>query len=197
MVGNIKTEDGLDSNIKSHDDIIQKINEIKTFEEKYPYFDINELPQENLQQENKIEDDFNEKNHQNKIFNKLKVFNKIKFKKSEKDNSNVKEFKKPKKIEEATKEIKEKKAEERDVNPTVFNIGYDKDGDLVNLDLKKIKAKDKGGKANTGFLNKILKRGKSEEGNKEEKGNIVSKIKNSFGKIGKIKNAIPLKGKKK
>jgi len=90
----------------------------------------------------------------------------------------------------------------KEINPAIFNIGFDKQGNLVNLDFKEQKPPEKeNSKLNIDKFKKILKRkkgDKKESNDKEDKseGKKVSKIKGKLGGIGKLKKIIPKKSKK-
>jgi len=101
------------------------------------------------------------------------------------------------------KEISEKKYltfKPKELKPTEFMVGFDENGNLVNLDLRKPKIKEKSvsklGKIN--ILKKIKSRKKGEKsvGSSSDDKSKGSKIKGVFGKVAKLKNAIPGKGKK-
>ena len=82
-----------------------------------------------------------------------------------------------------------------------FRIRFDESGNLVNLDIKKPEPKVKVEKDKKKFsLKKILpgkkSKDKGDEEASKEKSSIGSKLKGSFGKIGKLKNVIPNKSKK-
>lgn len=89
----------------------------------------------------------------------------------------------------------------KEITPTTFRFGVDQSGKLVNLDLKKPKIKPKSEsrfKKLAGLKDKLHRKkgGKTESEGTEEKSKI-SKFKGAFGKIGKLKKAIPHKSKKK
>jgi len=92
---------------------------------------------------------------------------------------------------------------EREKRYATFKFRFDDDGNLVNLDFRKPKPKPE--KAKEKFkipiINKFIRKGKekaepTEETPNEEKKGIGGKIKGALGGIGKIKNAIPGRKKK-
>jgi len=79
-------------------------------------------------------------------------------------------------------------------NPTIFKLRLNKEGKLINLDLKESVKKEK---KHSLFKKLNFKKGKKiEEKETSEKISRGSKIKGAFGKIGKLKKAIPNKRKK-
>lgn len=195
------------ADITSHKQINQLIEDIKKFEEKYPLFDVKPVKKEKKTQVNELEKPpsvpiIDPENNISKNFKNIfkrkkkdKSFNKFE-NQSRKDNKKLlpnltlKQKKSPKhrKIS-VKKEIKSKP-----VKPNIFRIGFNNEGQLVNLDLKKKKeVKEKPSKLN--FLKKIFKREKSSEENSSNDGKL-GKLKSVFGKVGKLKNAIPFKRNK-
>ena len=85
-----------------------------------------------------------------------------------------------------------------------FKIRFDEQDNLVNLDFRKPKPKSEKAKGKFKLpmnLKKLRRKGKveaetTEEAPSEEKKGIAGKIKGILGNIGKIKNAIPGRGKK-
>ena len=165
--------DNKESSIKSHKEIIQMIDELKEFE--------------NISIDDKIE----KKPTSNEI---------IEIDKKEIDNNLVIETDEKKK--EFFKNVtlfsknKKEKRENKDVNPSTFKIGFNKNGDLVNLDFKKKEIPEEK-KEKLNFKN-ILSKFKRGNKNKKEKSNDskISLIKDKIGNIGKIKKLIPSRSKK-
>lgn len=92
-------------------------------------------------------------------------------------------------------------------NPTVFNFGFNEDGEFVNLDLRKTKIKPKKDDADErkkrfnikGLISRKKNKGSEAESSSEEEsaegGSKIGGIKGVFGKLGNLKKIIP--GKKK
>ncbi len=194
------------ADIPSHEQVNQLIEEIKNFEEKYPLFDVKPVKKEKKQL-NRLEEPSEvpvikpEDNVSNKFKN---IFKKVKKNKSyktidiqkKKDNKKLlPNFSLKQKKGTIQKKISvKKKVKSKPVNPNIFRIGFDDKGNLVNLDLKKKdEIKKKPSKLN--FLNKIFKKENSSEENSSNAGKF-GKIKSVFGKVGKLKNAIPFKRNK-
>ena len=96
----------------------------------------------------------------------------------------------------------EVKRREREKHYATFKFRFDDDGNLANLDFRKPKPKPEKtkGKFKIPIINKFIRKGKkeaeiTEEAPSEKKG-IAGKIKGALGGIGKIKNAIPGRKKK-
>lgn len=192
------------SNILTHDQILLKIEEIKEFENNFTGYQINEI--EVIQGDIKVDqilDDSSSNENKNLNFEKdlankpsksknFKLFS-IKIKRRKKENID-----KPLRVKQ-----KKKKLENRILTPNTINIGFDKNGDLVNLDLRKPKIKEgtKSKFKNLAVFKKLpfkRKSGESASNNEtpESATSRASKIKGVFGKIGNLKRAIPHKGKR-
>ena len=177
----------------SDNSIQSLLNEIKEFENRFPEYQINEPEFIEVdtsiiddESENKIKSVDIEKNVAEEL-SKLSLKYKIKRLKLIK----IKR-KKTSSVMDKVKTVKKTK----DSSPTVFNVGFNNEGKLVNLDLREIKKEPKSNRF--GFLNKLNFKKNKKKGAKEQKGEIKeSKIKSVFGKIGKLKKAIPHKGEKK
>lgn len=193
------------ADIPSHEHIEELIEDIKTFEKKYPLYDVKQ-PEKvkseefELEIEKTVDSDVD-------LLSKTEVTGKIKkFFKTKKRNISEKKtgdlhnkslFPKisiKRKKETTQTEKTEKKG--KVVKPNVFRIGYNDSGELVNLDLKKKEFTEKS-KGKKNFFKKLFKFKKGEEQKSEEaEDEKTSKIKNVLGKIGKLKNAIPFKRNK-
>ncbi len=79
-----------------------------------------------------------------------------------------------------------------DANATTFKIRFDKEGKLVNVDLRKSKPNSR--KRIDSKKNKTKKMGKSEKDTGEKSKSL--KLKGGLSKIGKLKRVIPNKSKK-
>jgi len=164
-----------DQSIKNHNEIIQMIDEIREFED----LDINLETDENkknneiIEIENKtIDYDSNllDEENKNKFFDKLKNVH-------------------------FTSHPNEKDQIEKFVIPNTFNIGFNKTGELVNLDLKKKKNIEK--KKHSFSIKNLIKRDKKRENNEESDEDDTSKIgklKAKLNFLSKIKKVLP--GKK-
>ena len=159
----LKDEDS----IKSHKEIIQLIDEIRDLEEEDINYEIDLEKKEDrrieVEKRHIIEDNyFTDEDKKNNFFNRFK------------DHSTL------------------NKLEDKPINPTTFNIGFDQKGDLVNLNLKK-KKKIKKEKSHFKIKN-LIKRNKDK---KESKDNNVSGLKSKLAFIGKLKNIIPSRSSSK
>ena len=89
----------------------------------------------------------------------------------------------------------------KEITPTTFRFGVDQSGKLVNLDLRKPKIKPKSKsrfKKLAGLKDKLhRKKGDRTESEGSKEKSKPSKFKGAFGKVGKLKKAIPHKTKKK
>lgn len=159
--------------IKSHDEILDLVDNIKRFEEGFAEFELETVEEV---KEELIEVDYKSLEPQQglpepEIVDKPK---KLKF------------------LKKKVKPIVEKPS-------ATFRIRFNESGNLVNLDFKKPVPKPKKDKKKLS-LKKILPGRKSkdkvESDSTKEKSSKVSKLKGGLGKIGKIKNVIPNKSKK-
>jgi hypothetical protein len=161
--------------VKSHDEVLELIDDIKKFEEGLLEFNLK--PVEEVK-EDIIEVDYNSLEPQQDI-------------------SEPKFLDKPKKF----KFLKKKEKIVVDKPSATFRIRFDESGGLVNLDFKRPEPKNKVKADKKKFsLKKILpfkkSKDKSDKSTSQEKSSIGSKLKGSFGKISKLKNVIPNKSKK-
>lgn len=200
----LEQEDKNETTGKTHKEILMMIKEIKVFEEKYEGYDITETSET-------VEEEFIE-------------FEPVHFEVIEPEPSktglnrilSLGKKKKSEQIEELVEleeylvqfEPVDEKSTEPMVEirrPTIFKIRFDTEGQLVNLGLKKPKAKPKkepksktkiSGKLKKLSFRKKEKTEKPEELETKSEGKL-SKLKTGVGKISKIKNVIPRRGKKK
>ncbi len=160
-----------DSDIKNHSEILQIIDEIRVYEQNFVDFN-----SELVEDKKDIKKDLIEVDHEKNI--------------SEDDESigelNNKKF----------SFLKKTKENEKTKVPTTFKIGFDEDGKLVNLDLKKPKPKKDDASSKKKFSVKSLlpKRKKENEETKDD-GSKSSKLKKGLGKLSKLKRVIPSKNK--
>ena len=187
-----------DNNIfvtKTHAEILEILEDIKEYEKKFQDIDLELFTPDNelIEVEDQLEFIDLESEEQNFI---------------EIDNEKLDEFGlDPKSLIKSTKKTKKRirfrsfkskknKIEEKKelISPTTFKLRLNKDGKLVNIDLKESSDKTK----TPSFLKKIIpiKGKKGKEKGSSEKESKGSKIKGVFGKIGKLKKAIPNKKKK-
>ncbi len=162
--------------IKSHKQIIHMIDELKEFENIKIDHEIKEKPMTN----EILEIDKNEINDNLVIETEEEKKEFLK---------NVNLFPK----------IRWKNEENKEINPSTFKIGFNKNGDLVNLDFKQKKIQEEK-KVKLNFKNlfslfKIKDKNKN-EGKEKSNDSKISMIKDKIGKIGKLKKLIPSKGKK-
>lgn len=164
-----------DVKIKSHDKILDLIDDIKKFEQGIVEFDLK--PVEEIK-EDIIEVDYDSLQPQQEF-----------------PDSSVGD--KPKRF----KFLKKKEKPVVDKPSATFRIRFDESGDLVNLDIKKSepKTKLKTDKKKFSFKKMLPFKRLKDEGDKSssgEKSSIGSKLNGSLGKISKLKNIIPNKSKK-
>jgi len=156
-----------EGSIKSHKEIIQLIDEIRNLEEEDINYEIDLEKKEDrpieIEKKFPLEDnDFTDEGPKNNFFNRLKSYSTL------------------------------NKIDDTPINPTTFNIGFDKDGDLVNLNLKR-KKKIKKEKSHFKIKN-LIKRNKDKKESNDKK---VSGLKSKLAVIGKLKNIIPSRSSSK
>lgn len=166
-----------DSEIKSHSEILQLIDEIRIYEQNFVDFST-DLIEETKEEEHELIE--------------------IKHKKPSLEKHSFEKKMKAKRVKKKHKSLKKKQKKAKPKVSTTFKIGFDDGGELVNLDLKKPKTKQKGDKSKNKFnLKSILpfkKKGKDNaEGSSDSPKS--SKLKGGLGKLGKLKKVIPNKNK--
>ncbi len=165
-----------DKTIKNHKEIIQMIDEIREFEDIEIDLDkdvkkndeIIEIENRNIEYDNILVLD---EENKNKFFNNLK---KIHFTSNPDKREKIEKF----------------------VIPNTFNVGFNKNGDLVNLDLKNKKSRSKK-KFSLKFRN-LLKRNKktdNDEKSDDTDTSTIGKIKNKLNFVSKLKKILPIKSK--
>ena len=160
------------SNIKDHSEILQLIDEIIAYEQDFTNFSTVTIQETQDVKQDLIEIEHQEINSEDEVL----------------ENKEKNTF------------IKKIKKEPKPKVPTNFKIGFDENGKLVNLDLKKIqpknKAKEPKGKFN---LKKIIpfrkKQDKSDDSESSSKKSKLKGLKGGLGKLGKLKKVIPNKNK--
>ena len=168
----------ISSSVKTHDEILELLEEIKEFEKRFPEINIDEkiVPTDELLHEEikpiPIKTEIKKKEKKKKIKN---PFSRIKLR----SRSEVQRIKHEKQI-------------------TTIKLILDEQGNLINPDIRKSKPKkQRKSKLNIKNLINLIKRkkeGKAAETTEGDKRFNLSKIKSIFGKVGKIKQVIP--GKK-
>ncbi|MEF8879006.1 MAG: hypothetical protein V5A64_01270 [Candidatus Thermoplasmatota archaeon] len=207
------------SNVRSHDEILEMIEEAKQFEERIPEFDVEPAPVEEEEEiieetEEELAEGIERKKRENAILLKIKSFLNLK----PEDLSRITKDVKPEPTVAESDKVKERKpgflkGKLKDkifkffkrrqkgvegsrpgkhilLTPTSFRVGFDENGNLVNLDLMKDEEKAKKIERN---LKGIFKK---EGGKSSSEGSISGKFKNVFGKLGRLKEGIPFIGKK-
>lgn len=200
----LKEIDNSIDDIKTHEEILDLIEDVKKFGEKLkPYefiekdfIDVDKI--EEIEPEVEIEEKENEiKKVKKKPKTKAKF--KIKRRKKLKPNSDISEVETPEKKLKIKKQkpIKEHKA-------ATFRIRFNEEGNLENKDFRKLRQKsDKESKIKQLAIVKKLtsiikiKKGKAEETTPESADSKASKIKGIFGKLGGITGKLPIPGKEK
>lgn len=190
------------SRVSTHNDILELIEEIKDYEKLFPEYNTIEpeddrggfstglLDENNLIEGNEelITEGFLGEKKTKPGYRKIRAI-RIRRRKSSHD------------INKTDVKVLEKKVKEKKITPTTFNVGFDGEGNLVNLDIKKpkIKPKSESRSKKLGGLKRFRRGKKSEnvESTSSEKTSKVSKLKGALGKIGKLKNVIPHRGKNK
>jgi len=189
------------SKIRTHQQIETMIDELFEFEKNLPLFDL--LPSEVILDETQAEESSGEKGFAIITAENLESESEITKKGLKIKHKRLSSFKIKRRKSVATSEISEKKSlifKPKELKPTEFMVGFNENDNLVNLDLRKPKIKEKSvsklGKLN--ILKKIKgrKKGEKAEGSSSDEKSKGSKIKGIFGKVAKLKNAIPGKGKK-
>jgi len=174
--------------IKTHEEILTIIEEIKKFERQFGEYDITEPVEDELIEFEPAIEEYPE-------WEPVEPEEEI-----QKPRLTTKNDKKRKSH--AVLEGTTKQPENVVVNlsqSNVFKLRFDKNGNLVNLDFRKPKAKPKSASKTPGHLKKSGHKAKeqTEEKTKEgEEASKFSKLKTGIGKLGKIKGVLPSRGKK-
>jgi len=184
---------------QKHEKIQALLDEIKGFEDKFPGYPIKEP--EIIEGEvhfGDVPDGDSTKDAQKELTSKMELEKSGLKPKSRRFRIRIRR-RKSKDVEDLTDS--EVLTKVRQITPTTFRFGVDENGKLVNLDLRKPKIKPKSEsrfKKLAGLKTKLhrKKEGKTESEGTEEKSK-ASKFKGAFGKIGKLKKAIPHKSKNK
>ncbi len=159
-----------DNSVKNHQEIISMLDEIRHFEK----IDV-DIETDKKKKEDKIyEVDLNKFNEEKNIDKPKKIL----------------DIKRPNIFNRSNEE----NTSRHPLDPAIFNIGFNDNGNLVNLDLK-IK-EEKEGKQKKINLKNVLNIFSRKNKSKEKSDSKMSKIKSKFGGISKIKKIIPSKSKK-
>jgi hypothetical protein len=193
------------SKILTHEQIRSMMDELLEFEKKLPLFDISdsEMVYEDSQMMKKDEEDIDIVSDKSLEFEPETKKKKVKF-----SFKKLPKLKIKRKTSAKTSDIsytKVFKIKALELKPNEFRFGLDEKGDLVNLDLRKSKPHQP--KSESKFVSKLSKinplkfikgrkKGGETQSSSDEKGSKGSKVKGIFGSIGKLKNAIPSRGKK-
>lgn len=182
-------QDGSASAVRSHEEIIELINEIKDFETRFPDIEFEEV---------EIAEEFIEVEPEPfEEFTPIPIKSEIK----EKDRKVKRKKHKLFRIKSRTRAEAEQWRMKR--KAATFKIRFDEKGELVNLDIKKPKPKKQKSEGKKRFGLKKIRRKKGEkteettETKEVEEGVKKPKIKGKLGKLGKLKRAIPSRSKKK
>jgi hypothetical protein len=173
--------DDLDNNesVKSHSEIIHMVDEIRKFELDEENLEIEEEKETNktdiIEVEHKIiehETETIDETEKNKFFDQLRN------------------------IHFTTHPEGEKEKVEKMIIPATFDVGFNKNGELVNLDFKKKIKKEK----SSFNIKNLIKRKKGKDTSEEktdekEDSSRFGKIKSKFGAISKITKIIPKRSK--
>jgi len=201
-------EEDFKSYAKTHEEILRMIEEIKEFENRYPeyYFDTPEFGEELVEVDHDgIE--FIEKNQNFVEFvevdhEPLVEFKEIPFEQDTQplEFEEIPSKSKLSRLRFSTKPHGQKNIHE--IRAATFKIRFDENGNFINVDIKKPKAKEKSESEKKFNIKNIIKRkGKGEKSDKGSEGKEEkskgSKLKGGLGKIGKLKGVIPGKKRKK
>jgi hypothetical protein len=193
-------QDNTISFAKTHEEILEMIEEIKKFEKKFIGHDFEETEVEFIAVDKDVVE-FIEVEE-----NKLEQFEPISIKQETKK-PGLKEKLKISKIFKARPKVQKEEVEAKPITAATFKIRFNEAGELVNIDLKKPKPRPESKKRFD--LKKIMiirkgkteKKEKAEETEKEaettEKKSKISNLKGGLGKISLLKKAIPHRRKKK
>lgn len=175
--------------VKSHDDILELLKEIKKIEEVYNPSGFKPEP-ENIEQDLMkfidLDQNFVEFVDLKPEINKdIKPIEEIKEKEDQLITKKKQRFKlKFRNRLEAKKWRKDKDTENKKIDPATFRIRYDKEGNLVNIDFNKIKAKSK--KPSKKIKEK---KGKSQDSEKLSKLDRLKKVFTVLKRIIPVKNS--------
>lgn len=182
--------------ISTHENILELLEEIKGYEKLYPEYTViePEIDIESITTSSSDENDVIEKGSE-------LIADIEREKKTERSRRRIKAIRIKRRKSKPDETITDGNVLEKQITPTTFNVGFDSEGNLVNLDVRKpkIKPKSESRFKKLGGL-KRLRRGKKSENAgsaSSEKSSKTSKLKGKIGKIGKLKNAIPHRGKNK
>jgi len=181
------------TSVKTHEEILAVIQEIKGFEERFGEFEIVDV---------QVSDELIEIEHP-----ELAKTEELGAEEELKKSDLSKKFKKYKIFKVKVRQKSDEALSKKPLKSATFKIRFDETGKLVNMDLRKpvpkepskLKAKLAGKlpKLKKSSLKRKGKKGESDESTGTEKKSKGSKLKGGFGKIGKLKGVIPSKGKKK
>lgn len=187
-------QDNTISFAKTHEEILEMIEEIKKFEKKFIGHNFEETEVEFIPVDEdvvefiEVEED------------KLEQFEPIPIEQETKK-PGLKEKLKISKIFKARPKVQKEEVEAKPITAATFKIRFNEAGELVNIDLRKPKPKPESKKRFDLKKLKIKRKGKTEkiekakETEKEavttEKKSKISKLKGGLGKIGMLKKAIP------
>jgi len=183
---------------KTHEEILEMVEEIKKFERKFIGHDFEETEVEFIA----VEDDVVEFIEVEE--DKLEEFEPIPIEQETKK-PGLKERLKLNRIFKIKPKVQKEEVEAKPIRAATFKIRFNEGGELVNIDIKKPKPKPESKKRFDFKKLRIRRKGKTEKTEKEieeeseteEKKSKFSKLKGGLSKIGKLKKAIPRRGKKK
>lgn len=205
MKDNIEQESYSESSYKTHEEIVELIEEIKGFESLFSDFEIIEEIDQN---EDLIEVEYGTSGDISTLpwfipVEEIPEFIELETIEPETIESEIKTKRKkhPKlRIKFRTySEVKKAREEGRLPTPTIFKMRFNEEGQFVNTDLKNTKPKKKTQGTKHFSIKSTRKRKKTEleqtpSGETEEKESKSSRFK---GRLGKLKRVIPSRGKKK
>jgi len=193
-------QDNTISFAKTHEEILEMIEEIKKLEKKFIGYDFEETEVEFIAVDEDVVEFIEVEEDKLEQFESTPI-------EQETKKPGLKEKLKISRIFKARPKVQKEDAEEKPITAATFKIRFNEAGELVNIDLKKPKSRPESKKRFD--LKKIMirrkgkteKKEKAEETEKEaettEKKSKISKLRGGLGKIGMLKKAIPHRRKKK
>ena len=172
--------------MKSHEEILALLDEIKGFERRFEEFEIQEprIEQEFIE----VEQDGIEEINFLPIENEIEKAGEVKRRKHPFSRVRLR----------SRSEVQRLRREGVLKTPTVFKVRFNEGGNLVNIDLKRQKPERKPKSEKRFSLSKFRRKGTEKQEASEVKSgeSRFSKLKGGLSKLGKLRGAIPSKSKK-
>lgn len=191
-------QDNTISFAKTHEEILEMIEEIKKFEKKFIGHDFEETEVEFIAVDEDVVEFIEVEEDKLEQFEPISIGQETK-------KPGLKEKLKISKIFKARTKVQKEEVEAKPITAATFKIRFNEAGELVNIDLKKPKPRPESKKRFNLKKIMIIRRGKTEEKAEKtekeaettEKKSKISNLKRGLGKIGILKKAIPHRRKKK